>query len=186
MNDMLPGVKFIHDGLPFEVISAHHYKREQRRPVMQAKVRNLITGRTMDQTFHTHHQIEEAPIELRPVQFVYAHRDKFVFAEVGDTSKRFELPVDVVGATANFLKTGMEVNAVDFDGTIINIDLPVKVDYTVTDAPPNVKGDTQSGGNKVVIIETGYEVKTPLFINTGDVIKVNTQTGEYVERVNKA
>ena len=183
---MNPGVKFIHEGQPYVVVSSSHYKREQRRPVMQAKIKNLLNGRTVDHTFHTHHQIEPADIEMKKVKFVYTHRDSFVFSEIDDASKRFEIPSETIGGLSDYLKPTMEVSAMEFNDEIINIDLPIKLDYVVEEAPPNIKGDTSSGGTKFVTIETGAQVKTPLFINAGDVIKINTQTGEYVERVNKS
>ena len=108
-----------------------------------------------------------------------------MFCEVENPAIRFSLTADQVGEKSRFLKENMEVETVKFEGTIINIAIPIKVDLEVKEAPPSIRGDTSQGGKKTVVLESGAEVSTPLFIEAGDIIRVNTETGDYVERVTK-
>ena len=124
-------------------------------------------------------------IEKVKLIFVYANKGEYIFYEPPDKSKRLTLNEGQAGEISKFLKANLEIAAEKFEGKIIGINLPIKVDYKVTEAPPNVKGNTASGGTKQVTIETGAVILTPLFIESGDIIKINTQKGEYVERVEK-
>ena len=116
-------------------------------------------------------------------QFIYARNHGYWFHEVGNPSNRFSISEETIGDQGRFLKPQMTVRAIKFDGRIINVEIPIKVEYKVTEAPPNVRGNTAQGGTKQVVIETGAKISTPMFVETGDVIRVNTETGEYVERV---
>ena len=128
---------------------------------------------------------EEADIEKQDVKFLYNHRDEYWFSDIKDPSIRFQLGQDILGNISHFLKAGTEVHAILFNGKIINVILPIKMDFKVTQAPPAIRGDTAQGGVKQVTLETGAIVNTPLFINEGDIVRINTQSGEYVERVTK-
>jgi len=158
---------------------------QQRKPVAQTKIRNIITGKILSRNFQHMESFKEAEIEYKKVKFVYFHRDKFVFCDIQNPSARFELPAEIIGDKAKFLKPNSEVEVVSFQGKTINIRLPIKMDFKVIEAPPAIRGNTAQGGAKVVIIETGAQISVPLFVNEGDVIKINTETGEYVERVEK-
>ena len=127
-----------------------------------------------------------AEIEMMPVIFIYVNRGEYWFNEKGNPKNRFQLSADVIGSAAQFLKGGTEVTAYKFGEKFISIELPIKMELEVTEAPPAIKGDTASGGGKMVTLETGAKINAPLFINTGDIVRVNTQTGEYTERVEKA
>jgi len=116
---------------------------------------------------------------------LYAHRDQFWFAYEKDASKRFELGEELLGESTKFLKANTVLEAVAFEGRVITVELPIKMEFKVTEAPPAVKGNTAQGGVKQVKIETGATINAPLFINEGDIIRINTETGEYVERVDK-
>ena len=168
------------------VLESHHLKMQQRRPVVQTRMRNLINGKIVDRNFQQSDNFEEADIARKTVKFIYANKGEFWFTELKDASKRFRLTDNVLGDSGKFLKTNIEVEAVMFSGDIINIELPIKIDYKVTEAPPAIRGDTAQGGVKQVVIETGATVNAPLFINEGDTIRINTETGEYAERVNKS
>lgn len=120
-----------------------------------------------------------------PVQFIYESRGVYWFNEANNPQNRFSLKKEELGGGVNFLKSNLEIIALKFEGKIIRIELPIKIDYKVTEAPPAIKGDTAQGGAKAITIETGAKINVPLFIDEGDIIKVNTQTGEYVERVEK-
>ena len=185
-NDLKPKVFFIFEGQPWVVLESHHLKMQQRRPVVQTRMRNLINGKIVDRNFQQSDNFEEADIARKTVKFIYANKGEFWFTELKDASKRFRLTDNVLGDSGKFLKTNIEVEAVMFSGDIINIELPIKIDYKVTEAPPAIRGDTAQGGVKQVVIETGATVNAPLFINEGDTIRINTETGEYAERVNKS
>lgn len=186
MNDLKPGIYFIFEGQPYEVLKAQHLKMQQRRPVMQTKIKNLINGKIIERNFQQSDYFEEADIQKKDVKFLYAHRDEFWFSEVNEPSKRFELEQEIIGQEAvKFLKPNTVIMALLFNGQIINIELPVKMDFKVIEAPPSVRGNTAQGGTKQATIETGAIVNVPLFINEGDIIRINTQTGEYSERVEK-
>jgi elongation factor P len=143
----------------------------------------------LSRTFKQADSFEEADIEKRPVLFLYGHRGEYMFCDIKDRSKRFPISADVLGDKTEWLKPNTEITAVvlndESEEKVISIILPIKMDLKVTEAPPGLKGDTAQGGTKPVVLETGATVAAPLFINSGDIIRVNTETGEYAERVQK-
>lgn len=171
------------DGEPYEVLDYAFLRMQQRKPVAQTKIKNLITGKVTNQTFHQSDSFEEAYLEHQKAKFLYAHRGDFVFCEADNPAKRFTLTGEQVGDQGKFLKPNTQIDAVLFDGKIINIILPIKIDLKVVEAPPTIKGGTATGGNKLVKLETGAEINVPMFIEADDIVRVNTQTGEYTERV---
>lgn len=171
------------DGEPYEVLEYAFLRMQQRKPVAQTKIKNLITGKVTNQTFHQNDSFEEASLEYRKSKYLYNHRGDFVFCEADNPGKRFTLSEEQVGEQGKFLKANTVIDAVMFDEKIINIILPIKVELEVVEAPPSIKGSTVTGGNKLVKLETGAEINVPMFINQGDIVRVNTQTGEYTERV---
>ena len=185
-NDLRIGTTFIFEGAPYEVLEFAFLRMQQRKAVAQVKMKNLINGKVITRNFHQNETFEEIEIAKETVKFLYSHRDQYWFSPTDDLSKRFFLTEEVVGEAGKFLKPNTEVVSQKYNGKIINVDAPIKVDLKVTEAPPSDKGDTAQGGSKQVELETGVRVSVPFFINTGDVIRVNTQTGEYVERVDKA
>ena len=185
-NDLKPGTIFIFRGEPHQVLEYNFLRKQQRKPVAQTKIKNLINGNVIEQNFHQGETFEEAEILKEKAKFIYSHRDKFVFCYENNPRERFELNAEQIGANAKFLKPEVIVEAQIFNDKVINVILPIKMDFEVIEAPPSIKGNTASGGNKIVTIETGAKITVPLFINTGDIIRVNTQTGEYKERVQKA
>lgn len=185
MNDLKIGTYFILDGQPYEVLESHHLKMQQRRPVLQTKIKNLINGKVLERNFQQSDTFEEADIKKSKVKYIYNHRGQYWFSYEDNPSKRFNLTSEILGNAINYLKPNMILDALLFNGEIININLPVKMDFKVIEAPPAIKGNTAQGGNKQVTIESGAKINAPLFINEGDVIRINTKTGEYVERVSK-
>lgn len=182
-NEVLPKRLIIVDGEPYEVLSAWVFRKQQRKPVNQVKLRNLKTGSMAEQTFHVSDKVEEAEVESRTAIFIYERNGEWVFHEAADKSKRFTLDADHIGDTGKYLKGNTEVEVRWFDEKPIQVKIPVKMELKVTEAPPNTRGNTAQGGSKVVTLETGAPMDVPMFIETGDVIRVNTETGEYVERV---
>jgi len=158
-------------------------KKAQRRVVMQTKIKNLITGVISDRNFHQGDMFEEAELEKFQAKFLYSHRDKFVFCDVDDPSKRFELTPAQVGNSAKYMRQNEIVEGVTFEEKIVNINLPIKVQLKIKETPPGVKGDRAQGGTKTAVTETGAQIQVPLFINEGDTIEINTETGEYTRRI---
>lgn len=182
-NEITERKYIVMDGQPYEVLSSHVARTQQRKPTNQVKARNLITGKQADFTFRSSDKVNEAEIDEKEIKYLYFNKNEYWFCEASDPSKRFKLPEDVLGPKMKFLKTNSTISAILFSEQIIDVKIPVKVDLKVTDAPPAVKGDTAKGGNKQITLETGAVINGPLFINEGDVIRINTETGEYTERV---
>lgn len=184
-NELKPGTIFILDNQPWKVLEYNFVWMQKRKPLVQTKIRNLINGKIVSKTFSQGESLEEAGLEEEQIKFIYEHRGKYIFSLTNQLNQRIEMNENQIGETAKYLKPGIAMKALCFDGKIIKIKLPVKMDFKVVEAPPSVKGNTASGGLKVVKIETGATIKTPLFIEVGDVIRVNTQTGDYAERISK-
>jgi elongation factor P len=184
-TDVTKGKIFVMNGEPHEVLEYAFLRMQQRRPTTQVKLRNLITGKISTQTFQQSDSFQEADIEKEPIIFIYFSKEEYYFHKKTDKSARFSLKEEILGDKAKFLKPNIECSAHKFNDKIINLELPIKIDYLVKEAPPSYKGDTATGGSKSVILENGLTINVPMFINEGDVIRVNTQTGEYTERVEK-
>ncbi len=171
------------DGEPWEVLDSHVFRKQQRKPVNATKLRNLITGRVTERSFHVSEKVEEAEINKREVKYLYTSRGEYWFSEVGDPSKRFKLGEEVIGPGAKFMKPNIDLDIMMFGEKIIGVKLPIKMDLKVTEAHPAVRGNTAQGATKTVKLETGIEIQVPMFIKEGDVVRVNTETGLYADRV---
>jgi len=182
-NDVLPKKVIIMDGEPYEVLTAWVFRKQQRKPVNQVKMRNLKSGSMMEHTFHVSDKAEEADVETRGAKFIYHRNGEWFFHEAGNPSNRFSIKDDIMGDSGKFLVSNVDVDIRWFDDEPIQVKIPVKVDLKVTEAPPNTRGNTAQGGDKVVTVETGATITVPMFIETGDVIRINTDTGTYSERV---
>lgn len=177
------------DGDPYEVLDSHVFRKQQRKPVNQTKLRNLINGSVKLQTFHQNETVEEADITNTKIVFSFKKFDRQTkeeqlwFHEESDRSKRMSLSAAVVGDMKNWLKENLVVDALCFNEQVIGIKMPtIKMDFIVTESEPAVKGNSATGASKTVVIETGVKVVVPLFIKEGDILTINTETGEYVER----
>jgi len=177
------GVKIIINNQPYEIIEAKFLFKGRGSSVLQAKIKNLLTGNIINYTFHPSDTFEEAEISKTEIKFLYFHRDRYFFTEKENPSKRFDLNAEQIGPQAQFLKPNQIVEGIVFAGKIINISLPIKIQLKVTEAPPGVKGDRSQSGTKQIVLETGAKINAPLFIKEGDIIEVNTETGEYVKRI---
>jgi elongation factor P len=185
-NEILPKKVILWNDEPFIVISSHVFRKQQRKPVNQTKIRSLRNGKVVEQTYHQNENAVEADIEYKQIEYIYEAKDEFWFITPGKPAERFMLPGDLVAEQVKYVKPKSEVEAMLFNEEIIGIHLPIKVDLKVTEAAPAVKGNTVQGGNKLVTLETGATCNVPMFVNEGDVIRVNTDSGEYDERVTKA
>ena len=182
-TDLRKGVLFIFNGEPYEVVESNFLRMQQRKAVVQTKIRNLMTGKILDRNWQGSDSFEEAEIEQGEAQFIYMSKGEYWFHEVGNPKNRFSIAAEVVGEPGRFLKSNTVVKTMTFKEKIIQVRIPIKMDLIVKEAPPGIKGNTAQGGAKLVTLENGTQVLVPLFIDEGEVVRVNTETGEYVERV---
>ncbi len=182
-NEILSKKYIVYEGAPYEVLDAHIFRMQQRKPVNQTKLKNLFTGKVTEITFHQADKVNEAEITSRQIKYLYNNRGVWWFSEANDPSKRFSFTEETVGEKGVFLKANSLVDALSWNEKLIGLKFPIKVELKVTEAPPAVKGDTAKGGNKQVTLETGAVLNAPLFIEVGDVLRINTETGAYTERV---
>ncbi len=188
-NEVKERKYIILEGQPFEVVSSHIFRKQQRKPVNQTKLRNLINGSIKNHTFHSADNIEEADIERNNIKFLFKkpsrqnNTTEYWFADLEDPSNRFMLDENVISNQKSYLKENNEVEALFFDEKVIGIKLPIKIDLKVVEAPPAVKGNTANAANKQVTLETGLVINAPIFIKEGEILRINTETGEYTERV---
>ncbi len=179
------------DGDPYEVLDSHVFRKQQRKPVNQTKLRNLINGSIRQETFHVNDTAEEAELSKKNIKYLFkkdnrqANITEFWFCDINNPANRFILTSDTIGSAEKFMKTNSEVSALVFDEKIIGVSLPIKVELKVTEAPPAVRGNTANAANKQITLETGAVINAPIFITEGEIVRVNTETGEYVERVGK-
>lgn len=176
----------LHDGEPCLVISSHVFRKQMRKPVNNTKLKGLKSGRMLEVTFHQNETVEEADLETRPITFIFKKPGEYWFHVAGKPADRFSLSEDMIGSQARFIKDRMDIDATVFDEEVIGLKFPIKLDLKVTEAMDAVKGNTSSGALKEVTLETGTKMMVPMFINAGDIISINTETGEYSERVKKA
>jgi len=181
--ELKKGTYFVYEGIPSLVLEHSLMFKGRGSSVMQVKLRNLKTGSALSRTFHTGEEFEEADLEKLQVKFIYENQGKYVFAEANNPSKRFELLAEQIGSQVEFLIPNTLMEGLRFKGQILTIALPIKMNLKVKEAPPGVKGDRVEGGSKTATLETGAVVQVPLFVDTGDEIEVNTQTSEYVRRI---
>lgn len=182
-NEITERKYIVFENEPYEVVSSHVFRKQQRKPVNATKLRNLLSGRIVEHSFHVSDKVEEADIDKKEVKFLYTNKGEYWFCEASDPSKRFQLPENMLGSGARFLKANSVVDAMIFDEKIIGLKLPIKVDLKVTEAHPAVKGNTAQGATKEVVLETGATIQVPMFIKEGDVVRVNTETGLYTDRI---
>lgn len=184
-TDLKKGVVFVMEGQPWEVVESHFLRMQQRKAVVQTKIKNLVSGKILDRNFQPSDNFEEAELDKKEAVFIYMSKGEAWFHEVGNPGARFSIPEGVAKEGIKFLKQKTTVTVDIFKDKIIGVRLPVKVELKVTEAPPAIKGNTAQGGSKVVTLETGAKISVPLFVNEGDVVRVNTEIGEYTERVEK-
>ncbi len=178
----------IYNDEPCEVVDSHVARTQQRKPQNQVKLKSLISGKTIAATFHVSDTADEAEIEKREVKFLYHNRDEYWFSDIDNPRNRFKIDSSVIDPiTAKFFKENSGVTALVWDNDseekTIKITLPIKMEFKVKEAPPAVRGDTSKSGSKIITLENGTALSAPMFIEEGDTIRINTETGEYAERV---
>lgn len=185
-SDIVPKKIITFDGNVYEVLASHVMRKDMGKPSNRTKLRNLKTGKVAEVMFHQAETVAEADIESREVKYLYTNRGEVWFADPENPKDRFKLDEPQVAEQLPFMKPNIVVEMRTWEGELLGVHLPIKMDFVIKDAPPAVKGNTASGGSKQAVLETGAVVNVPLFINPGDTVRVNTETGEYVERVSKS
>jgi elongation factor P len=182
VNDLRKGTTFILEGQIYEVLEYQHHKPGRGNAFIRTKLRNLRTGAIIDKTFLSGDRVQDIRVENREVQFLYWDSDLYYMMDT-QTYEQIPVPAERLGEAVNFLKEGITLILREYEGEPLGVELPVTVDLRVVEAEPGVKGDTASGADKWVVVETGYRLRVPLFVNEGDIVRIDTRTGEYVTRV---
>jgi len=176
------GTVFAEGETPFLVLDYTHTKMGRGTANIKVKVRNLKTGAVLTKTFISGASVEEAEIERRNVQYLYSDAGAAYFMDPG-TFEQFSIPSKIVGDAVRFLSEGGETTIFSFRGEPLSVELPPKVDLKVVETGPSEKGDTRSAATKEAVLETGCKLQVPMFVRVGDILRVSTETGKYVERV---
>jgi len=183
ITDLKIGATFILDNQPYEVLQYKHSHIGRGGSNVQVKIRNLITGAMLNRSFKQADQFEEAEIEKIKSKFIYSSKGQYFFHPENDPKNRFFIASETIGEKIKYLKPNLIVDVLYFQEKPVNISLPIKIDLKVMECPPNIKGNTAQGGTKTVTLETGMTLNAPMFINQGDIVRVNTEKDEYTERV---
>jgi len=179
----------IYEDEPCEVLESHVARTQMRKPQNQVKLKNLLSGHALNATFHASDKVDEAEIKKQDIKFIYANRGEYWFSNPDDPKDRFKIEENIIGDAVKFLKANENVTALiwnnDGEDQIIKVSLPIKMEFIIREAPPSIRGNTANGGGKLAILENGIKLNVPFFVEVGDKIIINTETGEYVERVQK-
>jgi elongation factor P len=182
-GDLSRGLVIELEGQPWQVMDYERHKMQQRAPVTRIKLKNLLTGAVLERTFQNYHTaFSPADMDNRQAQYLYDDGEFYYFLDQ-ETFDQYELTKEVLAGSLDYLKEQMVVEVVFYKGAAININLPTHVDLAVKDTPPAFRGDTAQGGNKPATLETGLRITVPMFITPGAIVRVDTRTGAYTERV---
>jgi elongation factor P len=181
VNELRKGVTFELDGHLFKVLDYSHNKPGRGSATIRVKARNMLTGANVEKTFNSGQSVQDVRLDYHNVQFLYSDGDFYNFMD-NETFEQPAIKADVLGDDALFLTEGLEVKLTFYKGEAIDIELPTSVDLEVTEADMAIRGDTATGVTKKVRVQTGLQVQVPNFVNVGDVIRVDTRTGDYVTR----
>ena len=182
-SELKRGTRILLKSQPIEISECAPMFKGRGQSVLQSKIKNLKTGEIISWTFRPSDSFEEPDISKIELKFLYLHKNKYVFSILNDSSKRFELAKEQIGMTSEFLKPNQILAGLFFEKDLVSIILPIKIALKVVEAPPSIKGQSAQAGTKPVTVETGAKINTPLFIKNGDIIEINTETGEYVKRI---
>ncbi len=185
-NEITTGRVIVYNNEPYKVLSYKVFRMQQSKPVNVTKLKSLKNGKVVEKSFHVSDKVEEAELEKQPIVYIYESKGDCMFHEAGNPGARFPVSAELIGPGTKFLNPKSEYEALLFNDEIIGVLIPIKMQLRVTEAEPAVKGNTAQGATKTVTLETGATVQTPLFINEGDIVEVNTETGAYTSRVSKS
>ena len=180
--DFRKGLKIELEGEPYIIVDFQHVKPGKGGAFVRTKLKSLVTGNVIDRTFRSGEKVQNPALEERSMQYLYQEENKYHFMDT-DTYEQIALTENHLGEDSSFLQEHVEVKIVFHNGQPIGVELPTFVELKIVQTSPGVRGDTASGGGKPATLETGAVIQVPLFLNEGDVIKVSTKTGEYIERV---
>ncbi len=181
-TDFRGGAKLELDGDPYTIVDFQHVKPGKGGAFVRTKLKNLKTGNTLERTFRSGEKFEEPDLLDRAMQFLYVQETEYHFMDI-NTYEQLFLSAAQMGDAKDFLKADMMVRVLFFRGKPIMVDLPLFVELTIVETPPGTRGDTATGGTKIAKLESGGTVKVPLYLDAGTVVKIDTRTGTYVERV---
>lgn len=180
-TDFRTGLTIDIDGGVWQIVDFQHVKPGKGAAFVRTKIKNVETGAVVERTFNPNEKMPAAHLDTRNMQYLYEDGGMYTFMDT-ESYEQTELNADALGDSLNYLKENMEVNLQMYKDRIIGISLPNSVNLKVTECEPSVKGNTATGATKMAKTETGYEVRVPLFINEGDVLRIDTRTGNYIER----
>lgn len=181
-SEFRKGLRILIDDEPFIIVDFQHVKPGKGGAFVRTKVKSLITGNVLDKTFRSGEKFELPDLEEKKMQFLYAEENRFYFMDV-ETYDQLFIEEEQLGEARNFLKEGLIISVLFFKGKAIGVEMQNFVELRVVKTEPGVKGDTAQSATKPATLETGYTLQVPLFIEEGDIIKIDTRTGEYIERV---
>ena len=181
-SDLRRGTVIVLDDEPWQVVDWKHTKMQQRAPVLTLKLKNLKSGRAMERNVPGNQRLTLAEVDTREAQYLYDEDGHYYFMDM-QTFDQFPLGTDQIGDALQYLKEQDMVQLVFYRGDPISLELPTFVELKVTDTPPSLRGNTAQGSTKPATLETGLMVNVPFFVNIGEVIRVDTRNGEYLERV---
>lgn len=182
-SDFRKGLAIMYQGEPYEITDCQHHKPGKGAAVVRTKLRNLLTGISIDPTFRSGDKVGRPDLEEKAGQYLYESEGSYHFMDPA-SFEQYEVGPSVVGANKNFMMENMDVKLLFFEGRIISIGMPNHVVLLISQCDPAVRGDTVSGATKPATLSTGYTCQVPLFINEGEKIRIDTRTGEYIERAN--
>ncbi|MDR2056004.1 MAG: elongation factor P [Desulfovibrio sp.] len=180
-TDFRKGLKIEVEGTPFEIVDFQHFKPGKGGAMVRTKLRNILTGRMQDITFRSGDKADKPDLETRDMQFLYRQDDELVFMDMTNY-EQIQMPATAIGGKDGFLKDGQECRILLYRGQPLDIDIPLTLVLEVADTEPGARGDTVSNVTKPATLETGITVQVPIFVNTGDRIKVDTRSREYLGR----
>ncbi len=181
-SDFKNGLVLNIDGQLWAITEFQHVKPGKGPAFVRTTLKNVLSGKTVDRTFNAGVKVETATVDKRDMTYLYADGDSYVFMD-GETYEQINIPASVVGDAANYLLDNQEAVVATHEGSVLFVELPASVELTISHTDPGLQGDRSTGGTKPATVETGAEIQVPLFLNTGDKIKVDTRTGAYLSRV---
>ena len=184
-SEFRKGLKIEIDGEPFEIVEFQHVKPGKGSAFVRTSIRSLLTGRVLQPTFKSGDKVGRPDIEEKEMQFLYKQGEDYYFMDTRSYEQTF-INEKVLGEQRSFLKENVNASILFYNGKAIGVSLPNSVDLRVVKCDPGVRGDTVSGALKPAVLETGYQVQVPLFINEGDILKIDTRDGKYLTRVASA
>lgn len=182
VTELRKGTVFAEGGTPFLVLDYSHTKMGRGTANIKVKARNLKTGTTLEKTFLSGASVEEAEVTRRKGQYLYADSEKCYFMDP-ESFEQFSIPFNIAEEVTKFLPEGSEATILFYQNKSLTVELPLKVSLKVTETGSSEKGDTRSATTKEAVLETGYKLQVPMFVKVGDIVRINTETGKYVERL---